>query len=139
MAEREGAGTKLDSILERIPKLDGSGSGRRRLTAGTIVLLTVFATFGSVVDQLKTFIEKSGSVSLVIIAVALMIYATGMVVELIGEIFLARDGECGGGLQGRTNQRPVCALPARTTAGAYPEAPTFAHIAVANSSARRHQ
>src|ERR1700722_20053487 len=45
VAEKEESGSKLDALLERIPVLDGGG--RRRLTAGTITLLTLLLAFSN--------------------------------------------------------------------------------------------
>ena len=89
MAEKEESGSKLDALLERIPALDGGG--RRRLTAGTITLLAVLAAFSNVWPTIKELAApKETPLSLLLAVGALLIYATGVLVELIGEIFLAR-------------------------------------------------
>jgi hypothetical protein len=89
VAEKEESGSKLDGLLERIPIMDGGG--RRRLTAGTIVVLTVLILFKDLRDTLTHAIAaKDVSISLVLAGGALLIYATGVIVELVGEVFLAR-------------------------------------------------
>lgn len=89
MAEKEESGSKLDALLERIPVLDGGG--RRRLTAGTITLLTLLVAFSDIWPHIKEAIAaKDTSISLFLVVGALLIYATGVLVELMGEIFLAR-------------------------------------------------
>jgi hypothetical protein len=83
------AGAKIDSLLERIPVLDGGG--RRRLTAGTIVVLSAIVLSSQVQQAIKGAISaKEVSLSLFLAAGALLVYATGVIVELVGEVFLAR-------------------------------------------------
>ena len=89
MGDKGESVSKFDAFIERIPLLDGGG--RRRLTAGAIVVLTVLLASpelsGWIVNAVET---KVASVSLFLAAGALLIYATGVIVELIGEVFLAR-------------------------------------------------
>jgi hypothetical protein len=87
MVDKEQSGSKLDALLERIPITDGGG--RRRLTAGTIVLLTGFAVSPEI-GQWIVAASKEASLSILLAAGALLIYAVGVAVELIGEVFLAR-------------------------------------------------
>jgi hypothetical protein len=89
MAEKEESGFKLDALLDRIPIVDGGG--RRRLTAGTVVVLTVVLVFPEVRDAIRNSVATEDvSISLVLAGGALLIYATGVIVELVGEVFLAR-------------------------------------------------
>jgi hypothetical protein len=88
MAEKEQSGSKLDAFLERIPILDGGG--RRRLTAGTITLMTVGVVSNIWPHVKEAIAARDTSLSLFLAVGALLIYATGVLVELIGEIFLAR-------------------------------------------------
>jgi hypothetical protein len=89
VTDEEKSRSKLDALLERVPILDGGG--RRRLTAGTIVALTILVTS---VDVRKLIVGaitvKDASPSLYLATGALLVYATGVIVELIGEVFLAR-------------------------------------------------
>jgi hypothetical protein len=87
--EKDDSGSKIGALSERIPIMDGSG--RRRLTAGTLVVVTLLFLVPSIRDQVTEAIAKKDvSVTLILATGALLIYATGVIVELIGEIFLAR-------------------------------------------------
>ena len=80
---------KINALLERMPIMDGGG--RRRLTAGTIVGLTTILVFEPLRAGITTVIvNKDISLSLLLAAAALLIYAAGVIVELVGEVFLAR-------------------------------------------------
>jgi hypothetical protein len=87
--DKKGSVSTIGALLERIPIMDGGG--RRRLTAGTIVVLTGVL----VIDSLRTAISsaitaRDISLTLLLAGAALLIYATGVIVELVGEVFLAR-------------------------------------------------
>lgn len=87
--DKRGSVSPISALLERIPIMDGGG--RRRLTAGTIVVITSVL----VIDSLRTAISsaitaKDISLTLLLAGAALLIYATGVIVELVGEVFLAR-------------------------------------------------
>lgn len=89
MADKDESVSKLDALLNRIPVFDGGG--RRRLTAGTIVAAATLITFQDARETITHLIEgRDASVSLMLAASALLIYAAGVVVELIGEVFLVR-------------------------------------------------
>jgi hypothetical protein len=85
--------TQLDKLLERMPYADGSG--RRRLVTGGIVLVGIaiilfkadaLANFGDVEVDLMTVL---GSPTLLLIVI-LAVYATGSIVEMLGDYFLVR-------------------------------------------------
>lgn len=88
MSDNEEHGSTLDQLLERLPILDGGG--RRRLTAGTIVLLSAILVFSDLQSDLKAVAEKGSSLSALLALGGLLVYATGVIVELVGEVFLAR-------------------------------------------------
>jgi hypothetical protein len=87
--KKEESERRISTLLDRMPIMDGGG--RRRLTAGTIVVLTTILVFEPLRTGLTTVIvNKDISLSLLLAAAGLLIYATGVVVELLGEVFLAR-------------------------------------------------
>jgi hypothetical protein len=89
MEDKEKSTSKLEALLERVPVLDGGG--RRRLTAGTIVVITAVSTLDYFkADVSQTVSSKDVSVSLLLASGVLLIFATGVLVELVGEVFLAR-------------------------------------------------
>jgi hypothetical protein len=90
MPDKEESGsTKLDGWLERIPVLDGGS--RRRVTAGTIIILAAFLALPKFQSQVNAAVTKQNvSLSLFVLIGGLLIYATGVLVELFGELFLAR-------------------------------------------------
>jgi hypothetical protein len=87
--DKKSMGSNISAVFERIPILDGGG--RRRLTAGTLVVLTAVLVIDSLRSGIATLItNKDLSLSLVLAGAGLLIYATGVIVELVGEVFLAR-------------------------------------------------
>ena len=80
----------LEKVLERLPYSDGAG--RRRIVAGGIVFIAgTFLQKDAFPSSLAQMELKEILTSPIIIAVCLLlIYAIGSIVELIGEIFLAR-------------------------------------------------
>src|SRR5262245_42120833 len=89
MAEQGESVTKLDTVLERVPIVDGGG--RRRLSAGTLVVLTALVAIPAVRGWIFEAVSaKDISLSILLATSALLIYATGVIVELIGEVFLTR-------------------------------------------------
>jgi hypothetical protein len=89
VADKEDSGSILEALLERAPVLDGGG--RRRFTAGTLVVLAIVLTFDSLRSRIAEMIAaKEASLPLFLASGTLLIYGTGVIVELIGEVFLAR-------------------------------------------------
>jgi hypothetical protein len=88
MPDEGGPVSKFEALLERVPIFDGGS--RRRLTAGTVIILTVLLVFENFRVQLTTAATKDVSLTLLLAVGTLLIYAAGVLVELIGGVFLAR-------------------------------------------------
>lgn len=88
MKHNEEHGSTLDQLLERLPILDGGG--RRRLIAGSIVLLSATLVFTDLPGDFKAIAEKGSSLSALLAVGGLLVYAAGMTIEVVGEVFLAR-------------------------------------------------
>ena len=88
--QEEGIGGLLEKLLARLPYFDGSG--RRRLVGGLIFLVGIVLISW---DWLKSSFEiesfnRVTAIPLVSILCIFLVYAFGVVVELMGEIFLSR-------------------------------------------------
>lgn len=88
MKHNEEHGSTLDQLLERLPILDGGG--RRRLIAGSIVLFSATLVFTDLPGDFKAIAEKGSSLSALLAVGGLLVYAAGMTIEVVGEVFLAR-------------------------------------------------